>query len=145
MPNDSNVSLFLAVGRNQPFDLPAKWWGCDSFPKHLDLALAPNKTNEGVKKQWNTRYHDKSQHIVTCLAVFRLYTFSLVRWQLKTEIEWRWGSWQMLNPLNSFDGPCPWFSEAKGLAQWAVLYWRRINHQNYDPRSSQNRAPKNWK
>ena len=29
--------------------------GCDSFPKHLDLALAPNKTNEGVKKQWNTR------------------------------------------------------------------------------------------
>ena len=25
--------------------------GCDSFPKHLDLALAPNKTNEGVKKQ----------------------------------------------------------------------------------------------
>ena len=29
--------------------------GCDSFPKHLDLALAPNKTHEGVKKQWNTR------------------------------------------------------------------------------------------
>ena len=29
--------------------------GCDSFPKHLDLALAPNKTNEGVKKQWNAR------------------------------------------------------------------------------------------
>ena len=29
--------------------------GCDSFPKHLDLALVPNKTNEGVKKQWNTR------------------------------------------------------------------------------------------
>ena len=29
--------------------------GCDSFPKHLDLALAPNKTNKGVKKQWNTR------------------------------------------------------------------------------------------
>ena len=25
--------------------------GCDSFPKHLDLALAPSKTNEGVKKQ----------------------------------------------------------------------------------------------
>ena len=25
--------------------------GCDSFPKHLDLALTPNKTNEGVKKQ----------------------------------------------------------------------------------------------
>ena len=23
----------------------------DGFPKHLDLALAPNKTNEGVKKQ----------------------------------------------------------------------------------------------
>ena len=25
--------------------------GCDYFPKHIDLALAPNKTNEGVKKQ----------------------------------------------------------------------------------------------
>ena len=24
---------------------------CDSFPKHLDLAMAPNKTNEGGKKQ----------------------------------------------------------------------------------------------
>ena len=23
--------------------------GCDSFPRNLDLALAPNKTNEGVK------------------------------------------------------------------------------------------------
>ena len=54
--------------------------GCDSFPKHLDLALAPNKTNERVKKQQNTQYHDKSWHIVTCLATFRLYTFSLVRW-----------------------------------------------------------------
>ena len=39
--------------------------GCDSFPKHLDLALAPNKTNKGVKKQQNTQYHDKSWHIVT--------------------------------------------------------------------------------
>jgi hypothetical protein len=29
--------------------------GCDSFPKHLDLALAPNKTNKEVKKQWNTQ------------------------------------------------------------------------------------------
>ena len=34
--------------------------GCDSFPKHLDLTLAPNKTNKGVKKQHNTQYHDKS-------------------------------------------------------------------------------------
>ena len=25
--------------------------GCNSFPKHLDLALVPNKTNEGIKKQ----------------------------------------------------------------------------------------------
>ena len=25
--------------------------GCRSFPKHLDVALAPTKTNEGVKKQ----------------------------------------------------------------------------------------------
>ena len=24
---------------------------CDNFSKHLDLALAPNKTHEGVKKQ----------------------------------------------------------------------------------------------
>ena len=24
---------------------------CNNFPKHLDLALTPNKTNEGVKKQ----------------------------------------------------------------------------------------------
>ena len=24
---------------------------CDSFPERLDLALAPNKTNERVKKQ----------------------------------------------------------------------------------------------
>ena len=29
--------------------------GCDGFPEHLDMALAPKKTNEGVKKQWNTR------------------------------------------------------------------------------------------
>ena len=29
--------------------------GCDSFPKHLGLALAPNKTNEGGKKQWNVQ------------------------------------------------------------------------------------------
>ena len=25
--------------------------GCDNFPKHLDFALAPNKTNDAVKKQ----------------------------------------------------------------------------------------------
>ena len=25
--------------------------GCDSFPEHLDLALAPDKTNKGVKEQ----------------------------------------------------------------------------------------------
>ena len=59
--------------------------GWDSFPKHLDLALAPNKTNEGVKKQQNTQYHDKSWHIVTCLATFRLYTFPLARWPLELE------------------------------------------------------------
>ena len=28
---------------------------CDSFPERLDLSLAPNKTNEGVKNQWNIR------------------------------------------------------------------------------------------
>ena len=27
--------------------------GCDSFPKHLDLALVLNKTNGGVEKQQN--------------------------------------------------------------------------------------------
>ena len=47
--------------------------GCNSFPKHLNLAQARNKTNGVFKKQWNTQYHDKSWHIVTCLAVFRLY------------------------------------------------------------------------
>ena len=29
--------------------------GCNGFLKHLDLALAPNKANEGVEEQWNTR------------------------------------------------------------------------------------------
>ena len=130
MPNDSNFALFLQLGvlwvrmgANWRFGdfvvmvilemkitaftylLSSDSEGYDSFPKHLDFALAPNKTNEGVKKQYNTRYHDKSQHIVTYVAVFRLYTFSLVRWRLRTEIEWRWGSWQLLNPLNSFDEP----------------------------------------
>ena len=37
----------------------------NSFPKHLDLALAPNKTNEGVEKQWNIRQHDKLRRTVT--------------------------------------------------------------------------------
>ena len=27
---------------------------CNSFSEHLDLALTPNKINEGAKKQWNT-------------------------------------------------------------------------------------------
>ena len=50
--------------------------GCKSFHKHLDLVLAPNKTNEGVKKQWNNQQCDKSWHIVTCLVTFILGTFS---------------------------------------------------------------------
>ena len=29
--------------------------GCDSFPKHLNLSPAPNKTNEVVEKQWNSQ------------------------------------------------------------------------------------------
>ena len=29
--------------------------GCDGFPEHLDLALAPNKTNKGVEKQWDVQ------------------------------------------------------------------------------------------
>ena len=48
---------------------------CNIFSKHLDLALAPNKTNEGVKRQWNIQKHDESWRIVTCLAVFRLYIY----------------------------------------------------------------------
>ena len=40
------ITVFICLIREE---------GCDSFPKHLNLALAPNKTNEGVKKQRNTR------------------------------------------------------------------------------------------
>ena len=74
MPNDSNFALFWAVGdvvcphggkmKNADFVIMLfleikitvfacllSDEGCDSCPKHLDLALAPNKTNQGVKKQ----------------------------------------------------------------------------------------------
>ena len=74
MPNDSNCALFGAVGGvvGPPGGNTKNWrfcnYGimeikindftclpgteeCDSFPKHLNLALSPNKTNEGVKKQ----------------------------------------------------------------------------------------------
>ena len=34
--------------------LLSSYW-CDGFSEHLDLALAPNKTNGGIKKQWNTQ------------------------------------------------------------------------------------------
>ena len=44
--------------------------GCDSFPRHLDLALAPIKTNGEANKQWNIHQYDKLPYIVTCLAVF---------------------------------------------------------------------------
>ena len=76
MPNDSYVAFFLenwgccgsAWGQNEDFEmlvvvivlfeikitlftcLPSSE-GCNSFPKHLDLTLAPNKTNEGGEKQ----------------------------------------------------------------------------------------------
>ena len=49
--------------------------GAIAFARHLDLTLTHNKTNEGVKKQWNTQCHDKSWHIVTCLAVFSDYEY----------------------------------------------------------------------
>ena len=39
-------------------------WG-DSFRKHLDLALAPNKTNEWVKKQSVIQQRAQSWHIIT--------------------------------------------------------------------------------
>ena len=39
-----NITVFACLLSNE---------GCDSFAKHLDLELAPNKTNEGVKKQRN--------------------------------------------------------------------------------------------
>ena len=72
MPNDNIFALFWAIGdvvgphggkmKNRDFVvmdileiktivficLPVTE-GCDSFPKRLDLALALNKTNEGVK------------------------------------------------------------------------------------------------
>ena len=74
MPNNSNFALFLDNGgccgsacgkmknwrfysygnfgdKNTVFTCLLSSEGCDSFPKHLDLALASNKTNEGVKKQ----------------------------------------------------------------------------------------------
>ena len=74
MSNDSNRALFWTVGGAvAPHGGKMKNWdfvvmdileikiiificlpvteGCDSFPKHLDLTLSPNKTNEGVKKQ----------------------------------------------------------------------------------------------
>ena len=71
MPNDSNFALFLdnrgRMGTKRRlgdfvgmvileikitvFTCLLSSEGCDSFPKHLDLALAPNKTNTGVKKQ----------------------------------------------------------------------------------------------
>jgi len=59
--------------------------GCDSFPKHLDLAPATNKTNKGVEKQWTTQYYDKLWHTVTCLVAFKQCTFSLVYWRLGIE------------------------------------------------------------
>ena len=62
--------------KNHRFTCLLSSQGCDSFPKYLDLALAPNKTNKGVEKQWNTRYHEKLHYSVTCLAAFRLYKFS---------------------------------------------------------------------
>ena len=105
---DVVIMVFLEIKNTVSTCLPGTK-GSDSFPKRLDLALAPNKTNEGAKKQWNIRYHDKLWHIVTRLAVFRLCIFLLVCWRLRSESEWVWGSWQLLNPLNSFDGPETWF------------------------------------
>ena len=52
-----------------------------------------------VKKQHITRLHDKLPHIVTGLAIFRLYTFSLICSRLRTEIGSMGGSWQLLNSL----------------------------------------------
>ena len=73
--NDSSFALFWAIadvvwrsawGQNKEFEMFSmaileikitvftcllSKEGCDSFPKHLDLELAPIKTNEGVKKQ----------------------------------------------------------------------------------------------
>ena len=75
MPNDSNFALFFGqqgvlwvrmgtkrrigdfVGmvileiKITVFTCLLSSEGCDSFPKHLYLALAPDKTNKGVKEQ----------------------------------------------------------------------------------------------
>ena len=76
MLNDSTFARFYnggcrgsAWGPNEEFEILQLWYfwrykitavtcllgseGCDSFPKHIGLALVPNKTNEGVKKQGN--------------------------------------------------------------------------------------------
>ena len=58
---------------------------CVSFPTHLALILMPNISNEGVEKQWNTRYHVKFLRIVPCLTIFRLNTLSIMCWRLVTK------------------------------------------------------------
>ena len=48
-------------------------------------------------------------------------TFWLVRWQLGTEREGMWESWQLLNPLKSFDGHNIWQAEAMSLFQQVLV------------------------
>ena len=68
-----------------------------SLSTYVHLALTPNRTNEGVKSQWNTQYHDKLWCIVTCLAIFRLCTCSLVRWLLG----WKEGEYEGLGSCST--------------------------------------------
>ena len=84
--------------------------GCDSFSKHLELALTPKKTNEGVKNQCVSCLHSGIQTTYIC-------TFSSVHRRPEAKRGWILGSWQRLNSLNTFDGPETWFLEAKTMSQ----------------------------
>ena len=50
-------------------------------------------------------------------------TFSFVCWPLRTKGVWMWGSLQLLNPFNLFDGPETELSEAKALSQRVLSCW----------------------
>ena len=73
-----------------------------AFPSTKSWHCYPTKHTKTLhEKQWNTKQCDKSQHIVTCLAVFRLHMhFSLVQWLLGMEKGAGWRFWWL--PLTVF-------------------------------------------
>ena len=71
-------------------------------------------------------------------APFRLFAFSLVCRLLGTERWDIWGSWQLPNPPNSFNGPLYWPSEVKKVFKWVFVCWCLIDHQQYVPKVPQN-------